>query len=223
VLPDIRYALVFFLLQGVFAYLGTALADWVGRRPSATLAALTEVASTVLAATSDSLAEYQVFGRNRHRDRRLALGGRRHLHRRAFPNGPARHRLRDRSWRWPHRLDCSSYRDRLGHHAIRATDAVFGAGRSVGLDVNRLPARTRDERQKTRRPCRRGPHRRSRTAQGVEIASPTTQLVAPATGRRAGPPAPAAVKAAAVIPLPLCVGGITCSLRPLGTWRLRHS
>src|ERR1700739_833725 len=58
----IRYALVFFLLQGVFAYLGTALADWVGRRPSAILAALIEVASTVLAATSDSLAEYQVFG-----------------------------------------------------------------------------------------------------------------------------------------------------------------
>jgi MFS family permease len=47
----IRYALVFFLLQGVFAYLGTALADWVGRRPSAILAALIEITSTVLAAT----------------------------------------------------------------------------------------------------------------------------------------------------------------------------
>ncbi len=58
----IRYALVFFLLQGVFAYLGTALADWVGRRPSAILAALIEITSTVLAATSDSLHEYQVFG-----------------------------------------------------------------------------------------------------------------------------------------------------------------
>jgi MFS transporter, putative metabolite:H+ symporter len=58
----IRYALVFFLLQGVFAFLGTALADWVGRRPSAILAALIEIASTILAATSDSLAEYQVFG-----------------------------------------------------------------------------------------------------------------------------------------------------------------
>lgn len=58
----IRYALVFFLLQVVFAYLGTALADWLGRRPSAILAALIEIASTVLAATSDSLAKYQVFG-----------------------------------------------------------------------------------------------------------------------------------------------------------------
>jgi MFS transporter, putative metabolite:H+ symporter len=58
----IRYALVFFLLQGVFAFLGTAIADWVGRRPSAILAALIEIASTILAATSDSLAEYQVFG-----------------------------------------------------------------------------------------------------------------------------------------------------------------
>jgi MFS transporter, putative metabolite:H+ symporter len=58
----IRYALVFFLLQAVFAFLGTALADWIGRRPSAILAALIEIASTVLAATSDSLAHYRVFG-----------------------------------------------------------------------------------------------------------------------------------------------------------------
>ncbi|HZU46270.1 MAG TPA: MFS transporter, partial [Mycobacterium sp.] len=58
----IRYALVFFLLQAVFAYLGTALADWVGRRPSAILAAVIEVVATVLAATSDSLHDYQVFG-----------------------------------------------------------------------------------------------------------------------------------------------------------------
>jgi MFS transporter, putative metabolite:H+ symporter len=58
----IRYALVFFLLQAVFAFLGTALADWVGRRPSAILAAGIEIVSTILAATSDSLAEYQVFG-----------------------------------------------------------------------------------------------------------------------------------------------------------------
>jgi putative MFS transporter len=58
----IRYALVFFLLQAVFAYLGTALADWVGRRPSAILAAVIEVVATVLAATSESLHDYQVFG-----------------------------------------------------------------------------------------------------------------------------------------------------------------
>jgi MFS transporter, putative metabolite:H+ symporter len=58
----IRYALVFFLLQGVFVYLGTALADWIGRRPSAILAALVEITSTVFAATSDSLSQYQVFG-----------------------------------------------------------------------------------------------------------------------------------------------------------------
>jgi len=58
----IRYALVFFLLQAVFAYIGTALADWVGRRPSAILAAVIEIVSTIFAATSHSLAEYQVFG-----------------------------------------------------------------------------------------------------------------------------------------------------------------
>jgi MFS transporter, putative metabolite:H+ symporter len=46
----------------VFALLGTGLADRIGRRPSAILAAVIEVASTILAATSDSLAQYQVFG-----------------------------------------------------------------------------------------------------------------------------------------------------------------
>jgi MFS transporter, putative metabolite:H+ symporter len=58
----IRYALVFFLLQAVFAYAGTALADWIGRRPSAILAAVIEVGATILAATSDSLAQYQIYG-----------------------------------------------------------------------------------------------------------------------------------------------------------------
>ena len=58
----IRYALVFFLLQAVFAFVGTGLADRIGRRPSAILAAVIEIASTILAATSDSLAQYQVFG-----------------------------------------------------------------------------------------------------------------------------------------------------------------
>jgi putative MFS transporter len=58
----IRYALVFFLLQAVFAFLGTALADWIGRRPSAILAALIEIASTVQAATSDSLTHYRIYG-----------------------------------------------------------------------------------------------------------------------------------------------------------------
>jgi MFS transporter, putative metabolite:H+ symporter len=58
----IRYALVFFLLQCVFVYVGTALADWVGRRPSAILAAVIEFFSTILAATSHSLDRYLVFG-----------------------------------------------------------------------------------------------------------------------------------------------------------------
>src|SRR6201994_1992331 len=48
----IRYALLFFLLQVVVVYLGTALADWVGRRPSAILAGILEFPSTILAATS---------------------------------------------------------------------------------------------------------------------------------------------------------------------------
>lgn len=60
-LDAIRYGLVFFLLQVVFVYAGTALADWVGRRPSAILAAVIEIVSATLAATADSLAEYQVY------------------------------------------------------------------------------------------------------------------------------------------------------------------
>lgn len=58
----IRYALLFFLLQFVFVYLGTALADWLGRRPSAILAGIIELTSTILAATSHSLDRYLVFG-----------------------------------------------------------------------------------------------------------------------------------------------------------------
>lgn len=58
----IRYALVFFLLQVLFVYVGTALADWVGRRPSAILAGVIELISTILAATSHSLDRYLIFG-----------------------------------------------------------------------------------------------------------------------------------------------------------------
>jgi MFS transporter, putative metabolite:H+ symporter len=58
----IRYALLFFLLQAVFVFAGTALADWVGRRPSAILAALIEIVSTALAVTSDSRSQYVIFG-----------------------------------------------------------------------------------------------------------------------------------------------------------------
>ncbi|MGL6235167.1 MAG: MFS transporter [Segniliparus sp.] len=58
----IRYALLFFLLQAVFVFVGACLADWVGRRPSAILAAVVEIVSTVLGATSESLGEYLPFG-----------------------------------------------------------------------------------------------------------------------------------------------------------------
>jgi MFS transporter, putative metabolite:H+ symporter len=60
-LDAIRYGLVFFLLQVVFTFAGTSLADWVGRRPSAILAAVVEIVSATLAATASSLAEYQVY------------------------------------------------------------------------------------------------------------------------------------------------------------------
>jgi MFS transporter, putative metabolite:H+ symporter len=104
----IRYALVFFLLQAVFAYLGTALADWVGRRPSAILAALIEVVATILAATSDSLAEYQVFGAVAIATLGWLWGVGDTYIAEFFSDSVARHRLRDRSRRWPHCLHRSS-------------------------------------------------------------------------------------------------------------------
>jgi putative MFS transporter len=60
-LDAIRYGLVFFLLQVVFVFAGTALADWVGRRPSGILAAVVEIVSATLAATAGTLAEYQIY------------------------------------------------------------------------------------------------------------------------------------------------------------------
>lgn len=58
----IRYALLFFLLQAVFVFVGTALADRIGRRLSAIIAAVIEAGSTALGASADSLSHYLIFG-----------------------------------------------------------------------------------------------------------------------------------------------------------------
>ncbi len=155
----IRYALLFFLLQVVFVYLGTALADWVGRRPSAILAAVIEFFSTILAATSHSLDRYLVFGAIAIATLGWLWGVGDTYVSQLFPTV-----LRGTGFGiavgGPSRVHRGSRRGRLGHNALRAADAIPRARRPLGADAGRLPARTRDERQRTRRPGRRGPHRR---------------------------------------------------------------
>lgn len=58
----IRYAIVFYVAQFFFSYLGTGLADWVGRRPSGILGAIVMITTTILAATTDDLSAFLVFG-----------------------------------------------------------------------------------------------------------------------------------------------------------------
>lgn len=58
----IKYALLFYVAQFLFCYIGTFIADFVGRRQSAICGALVMMASTALGATSDSLGSYLVFG-----------------------------------------------------------------------------------------------------------------------------------------------------------------
>lgn len=56
------YAVLFYALQFVFCYLGTGLADWIGRRPAGILGAVLMIASTIFAATAGSFGVFLVFG-----------------------------------------------------------------------------------------------------------------------------------------------------------------
>lgn len=58
----IEYAIMFYIAQFFFAYVGTGLADWVGRRPAGILGAVIMIVSTLLAASTDSLTTFLVFG-----------------------------------------------------------------------------------------------------------------------------------------------------------------
>ena len=58
----IKYAVMFYVAQFFFAYIGTGLADWVGRRPAGILGAVVMIVSTLLAASTDSLTTFLVFG-----------------------------------------------------------------------------------------------------------------------------------------------------------------
>jgi MFS transporter, putative metabolite:H+ symporter len=58
----IQYAIMFYVAQFFFCYIGTGLADWIGRRPSGTVGAVVMIVSTVLAANAGSLSTFLVFG-----------------------------------------------------------------------------------------------------------------------------------------------------------------
>jgi MFS transporter, putative metabolite:H+ symporter len=58
----ITYAILFYVAQFCFSYLGTGLSDRIGRRPAGVLGALIMMTTTVLAATAGDLTVFLVFG-----------------------------------------------------------------------------------------------------------------------------------------------------------------
>ncbi|TNC25113.1 MFS transporter [Amycolatopsis alkalitolerans] len=58
----IKYAMLFYVVQFLFCYVGTWLADALGRKPSAILGAVIMMGATALGATATGLSSYLVFG-----------------------------------------------------------------------------------------------------------------------------------------------------------------
>lgn len=58
----IVYALLFYVVQFLFCYIGTGLADSIGRRPSAIIGAVIMMIAIAVGALTSSLAVYLVFG-----------------------------------------------------------------------------------------------------------------------------------------------------------------
>jgi putative MFS transporter len=58
----ITYAVWFYVVQFFLSYVGTGLSDWIGRRPAGILGALIMIGCTIVAATSDSLDSFLVWG-----------------------------------------------------------------------------------------------------------------------------------------------------------------
>jgi putative MFS transporter len=58
----IMWAMIFYVVQFCFCYIGTGLSDLVGRRPAAILGAVLMMICTVLGATTDSFTTYLFFG-----------------------------------------------------------------------------------------------------------------------------------------------------------------
>jgi putative MFS transporter len=59
---SIKYALLFYVAQFAFCYIGSWLADAVGRKPSAIVGAVIMMAATALGATATTLPIYLLFG-----------------------------------------------------------------------------------------------------------------------------------------------------------------
>jgi len=58
----IGYAIMFYVVQFFFSYLGAGLSDWIGRRPAGIIGALLMMTVTILAATANSLPVFLIFG-----------------------------------------------------------------------------------------------------------------------------------------------------------------
>lgn len=58
----IMWAMIFYVVQFCFCYVGTGLSDLFGRRPAAILGALLMITCTIVGATTDSFTTYLVFG-----------------------------------------------------------------------------------------------------------------------------------------------------------------
>lgn len=58
----IIYAILFYAAQFFFSYLGTGLSELIGRRPSGVIAAVVMITATVVAATTNSLGVFLLFG-----------------------------------------------------------------------------------------------------------------------------------------------------------------
>ncbi|MBS0267423.1 MAG: MFS transporter [Proteobacteria bacterium] len=59
---SIYYAMLFYIAQFFLSFIGTALSDWIGRRPAGILGALIMMACTVMASTADNLDTFLVYG-----------------------------------------------------------------------------------------------------------------------------------------------------------------
>jgi MFS transporter, putative metabolite:H+ symporter len=59
---SIFYAMLFYVAQFFLSFIGTALSDWIGRRPAGILGAVIMMVCTVLASTADNLDTFLVYG-----------------------------------------------------------------------------------------------------------------------------------------------------------------
>jgi len=59
---SIFYAMTFYVAQFFLSFIGTALSDFIGRRPAGIMGALIMIACTIMASTAESLGTFLVYG-----------------------------------------------------------------------------------------------------------------------------------------------------------------